>query len=94
MKYKIRLNENPEYETEVKHVEQIDENRVVIGDVGRFEYPHKSIAIEKIELIGEDNEIYAMRKIPSHLVVAFTPEMELEIQFNLFIKRDLVQIEK
>jgi hypothetical protein len=89
MKYKLRLNEDPEFETEVNHYEETN-NQIIITDVGTFDFPHKAITIEKIELIGDDGKVYAMRKFPSHLVISFTPEMIMTIQFKLNVDQVLI----
>ena len=72
MKYRLRLNGDPNYEVEVNHVEEVNDTQVIVDDIGNFEMPHKAIAIEKLELFGDDGELYAMRKLPPHLTVSFT----------------------
>jgi len=43
-----------------------------------------------MELIGDDGEVYAMRKFPPHLSIVFTTTMTMDIQFRLTIERSLV----
>jgi hypothetical protein len=90
MKYRLRLNEDPEFETEVNHYEETDDNQIDVTDIGTFGIPKKGIVIEKVELIGEDGEVYAMRKFPPHLTITFTTSMEMAIQFKLTIARALI----
>lgn len=89
MKYKLRLNENPEFEVEANHCETHDD-RIIIEDTGIFEILPKEIIISKIELIGEDNEIYAMRKLPPHLTYTLTNSMQLTVRFELTLAQSLV----
>jgi len=90
MKYKLKLNEDPDFEVEVNHIETIDDNNVIIDDIGKFDIPKKDIVITKMELIGDDGEVYAMRKFPPHLSIVFTTTMTMDIQFRLTIERSLV----
>ena len=91
-KYRLRLNGDPELEVEVGHAEEINDTQVIVDDIGNFGIPHKTIVVHKLELFGDDGELYAMRKLPPHLVINFTPEMTMSIQFRLTIcKKDLAQ---
>jgi hypothetical protein len=90
MVYKVRLNEDPEFEAEVNHYEKNDDDHLTVIDASNFDFPQRSITVEKIELIGEDGEVCAMRKFPPQLTITFTPKMQMAIQFKLVIVRDLI----
>jgi len=90
MKYRLRLNEDPELEVGVNHIEEINDDNVIIDDTGNFDTPQKDIIITKFELIGDDGEIYAMRKLPPNLPVLYTTTMKMETKFKLTLKRSLV----
>ena len=89
MNYKMRINGNSELEAPVKHMEQVDEASVIIDDIGEFKSPTTGYVFEKIELIGDDGEVYAMRKIPKHLMITVTPKMSLTFQWRLTIDKAL-----
>jgi hypothetical protein len=89
MKYKIRLNEDPELEVEANHCET-NGDQVILEDTGTFNISHKEIVINKIELIGEDGDVHAMRKLPSHLTYTLTPNTELTFQYKLTVLRPLI----
>ena len=92
MNYKLRLNQDPQFEAEVKHYEEVsDKEVVIINDFAKFTSPNSDICVNKIELIGDDGEIYAMRKLPPHLTMVFSPDTELEICFKLTIQRTLIK---
>lgn len=91
MKYRLRLNEDPEIEAEVKYTQTIDGTTIIIDDIGEFDCPVKGIFVTKIELIGEDNEVYAMRKLPGHLGFNWTTSCTLSIHFRLTLGKELVQ---
>ena len=91
MKYWLRLNEDPELEVEVKHTQIINESEVIIDDIGEFDCPEKGAFITKFELIGEDGEVYAMRKLPVHLGFNWTSSCTLSIHFRLTLEKEFVQ---
>ena len=85
MKYTLRLNGDPNLSVEVSHVEKVNDTEVIIDDDGTFENFKEGIVCTKFELYGEDGELYAMRRLPSHLPINLTSDMKLTIRFRLSI---------
>jgi hypothetical protein len=90
MKYRLRLNGNPNLETLVEHVETVNDEEVLIDNTGIFNL--MDIVVTKFELIGDDDEVYAMRKLPPHLSINTTSSDSLSIQFRLRIQKDIIPI--
>lgn len=86
MNYKLRLNEDPSLEAPVNHFENIDDSQIKITDAGKF-FIKEPTVLEKIELIGDDGEVYALRKLPPHLTYTLTSSSSIEMQFNLFLSK-------
>lgn len=90
MKYRLRLNGDPNLETSVEHVETVNDEEVIVDDAEVFNF--MDVTVTKFELIGEDDEVYAMRKLPPHLYVNITSSTSLSIQFRLRIQKDIIPI--
>jgi hypothetical protein len=87
MKYFLRLNGNPKLQCEVKHTTEISDSQIQVDDIGNFPEPTESVALELAELIGEDGQIYAMRRLITEdlppIMVTTTTTLTLHLRLTI-----------
>ncbi len=97
MKYFLRLNGNRAFQVEVEHTEKLEENQTMILDEaifppGTFEEATK---IVKAELLDENEELWAMRRIPEAHAPTGYPSIQYEFNWRLTIcKSECSECEK
>jgi len=90
MKYFLQLNGDSGLQCPAEHVSKISDTQIQVDDFGSFPFLEKPVVVETIELIGEDGQIYAMRKLRMDDIPPITiqPNCVLSLQFRLTISKD------
>lgn len=89
MKYFLRLNHNRELVREVEHLEDVSDTEVRIRDKVTFPFMEEPIRVYVIELLDENDEIWALRRIPPICELVISPYVQVTFNWALTIMREI-----
>lgn len=86
-KFYLRLNGNPRFQIEVKHIEKISDTEAVIKDKAVFPPGafKQAVRIVLAELLDEMEVLWAMRRMPEHFAPLGVPSVEYIFNWRLTI---------
>lgn len=82
MRYFIRLNEDPQLQAEAKHVERVSPTEVEVKDVAEFPFYAGPIKVSKFEIVDEEGEVWAYRRLPAAACFHLTNGIQLSVNWR------------